>query len=228
MRRILGVLSLALVLSPTLGAADAPTPADRAALVEGDTKFAMELYHQLRCEKATCSSRRTASPTALAMTYAGARGETADEMAKTLHFALAQDKLHPAFARPDQGNQRRRQDQNAATSCSTANALWGQKGYPLPGRLPQAHQGRLRRRPARGGLLGATEAARKTINAWVEKQTHDKIKDLLKPGVLDADTRLVLTNAIYFKGDWASQFKKDATKRTSRSHSAAARRSRRR
>ncbi|HVS35535.1 MAG TPA: serpin family protein, partial [Gemmataceae bacterium] len=60
--------------------------------------------------------------------------------------------------------------------------------------------------------VGATEQARQTINAWVEKQTNDKIKDLIPPGVLDPNTRLVLTNAIYFKGDWASQFKKDATK----------------
>jgi len=56
------------------------------------------------------------------------------------------------------------------------------------------------------------EGARKTINAWVEKQTRDKIKDLIQPGVLDSLTRLVLTNAIYFKGDWASPFKKDGTK----------------
>jgi len=53
----------------------------------------------------------------------------------------------------------------------------------------------------------ATDAARKTINAWVEKETKDKIKDLIKEGVLSSNTRLVLTNAIYFKGDWHSQFK---------------------
>src|SRR5262249_1281128 len=56
------------------------------------------------------------------------------------------------------------------------------------------------------------EKARGTINAWVEKETHDRIKDLIKPGMLNVDTRLVLTNAIYFKGDWVSQFKKDRTK----------------
>jgi serpin B len=60
--------------------------------------------------------------------------------------------------------------------------------------------------------VGDTEQARKVINAWVEKQTKDKIKDLLQPGVLDVDTRLVLTNAIYFKGLWAQKFKKSATK----------------
>jgi serpin B len=59
---------------------------------------------------------------------------------------------------------------------------------------------------------GATEKARQTIDAWVQKQTEDKIKDLLRQGVLKPDTRLVLTNAIYFKGDWARQFKKDRTR----------------
>src|SRR5262249_40750743 len=62
-------------------------------------------------------------------------------------------------------------------------------------------------------FVGNTEAARKTINAWVEKETRDKIKDLLQPGVLDSLTRLVLTNAIYFKGDWDRQFKKDLTEK---------------
>ena len=61
-------------------------------------------------------------------------------------------------------------------------------------------------------FVAATEKARQTINAWVEKQTNDKIKDLIGQGVLDAATRLVLTNAIYFKGNWASQFKQDQTR----------------
>src|SRR5262249_17508489 len=60
--------------------------------------------------------------------------------------------------------------------------------------------------------MRSTEAARKTINAWVEKETNNKIKELIKDGMLESDTRLVLTNAIYFKGDWASQFKKDLTR----------------
>ena len=73
------------------------------------------------------------------------------------------------------------------------------------------------RRNYRAGLrevdfVKQTEAARRTINRWVERQTRDKIKDLLAKGTLTPMTRLVLTNAIYFKGDWASQFKKKNTK----------------
>ena len=92
-----------------------------------------------------------------------------------------------------------------------ANRLWGEKGFPfLASYLALTRQ----EYGAELGLVdfkGQTEAARQEINAWVEKQTAEKIKDLLPQGVLDSTTRLVLTNAIYFKGDWASQFKKDQT-----------------
>ena len=95
---------------------------------------------------------------------------------------------------------------------SVANALWGQKGYGfLPAflKLVRSNYGAPLNEV---DFVGATEAARKTINDWVEKETRDKIKDLIKPGVLDSLTTLVLTNAIYFKGDWASQFNEDVTK----------------
>jgi serpin B len=58
----------------------------------------------------------------------------------------------------------------------------------------------------------APEQARRTINAWVERQTRDKIKELLPQGMLDGSTRLVLASAIYFKGDWAHAFDKSDTR----------------
>jgi serpin B len=99
-----------------------------------------------------------------------------------------------------------------AYQLSVANALWGQKDF---GFLPDFIN--LTENDYGAGLrqvdfIKATEAARKIINDWVEDKTQQKIKELLKPGVLDADTRLVLTNAIYFKGLWASQFKKANTR----------------
>ena len=94
---------------------------------------------------------------------------------------------------------------------SVANALWGQEGYKFLDpflHITQTHYD--------GGLrpvnFGASEAARKRINTWVEEQTHGKIQDLIPKGLLDSLTRLVLTNAIYFKGDWLSQFDKKQTK----------------
>jgi serpin B len=93
-----------------------------------------------------------------------------------------------------------------------ANALWGQKDYeflkPFIRLVEKQYGGKLQ--PV--DFVAAREKARQTINSWVEKQTNDKIKDLISPGVLDAMTRLVLTNAVYFKGNWASQFEEDRTR----------------
>ena len=146
------------------------------------------------------------------MTRAGARGDTAAEMDRVLHLTLGQDKLNPAFAALAKQINGDPADKKRGYQLSTANALWGQKGYPF-----KADFLKIAKDDYGGGLnavdfVGAAEQARQTINGWVEKQTNDKIKDLLPEGSLDATTRLVLTNAIYFKGDWASQFKKDATK----------------
>jgi serpin B len=143
------------------------------------------------------------------MTYAGARGQTASEMARALDFTLEPDRLHRAFAalRADL-NEGKKKDHE----LSVANALWGQKDF---GFLPDFLNltGRDYGAPRHEvDFMRDPEAARRTINAWVEAQTHDRIKDLLPRGILTGDTRLVLTNAIYFKGFWADQFKKDATR----------------
>jgi serpin B len=183
---------------------------DREAVVKGDTEFALDLYQRLAKSK---DENLFLSPysisTALAMTYAGARGTTAEEMAKTLHFPVPQERLAPAFAGLIGRFQADKEDKGY--QLSVANAIWGQKSYPWKKDFLNTTQANYA-----AGLreldFGATEEARKTINGWVEQQTKDKIKDLIKPGVLDADTRMVLTNAIYFKGDWKEQFNKNATK----------------
>src|SRR5262249_15119395 len=144
--------------------------------------------------------------TALAMTSAGARGDTAREMASALHFTLPDKRLHPAFAAlmkqingpgKDRGYQLR-----------TANALWEQQDYRfLPDFLAV-----LRDNYGAGlrevDFVRSPDASRQTINDWVEQQTAGKIKDLLPPDMVTPDTRLILTNAIYFKGSWASAFTK--------------------
>jgi serpin B len=180
--------------------------ADRAAVVAGTTNFALSLYGQLRGKKGNLFLSPYSISTALAMTYAGARGRTEEQMARALHFPVEQARLHPAFASL-------LREAATAKDCqlSVANALWGQKGHA---RLPDFLA--LTSKNYGAGLrkvdfVADTEAARRTINGWVEKQTRDKIKDLLAPGILNEDTRLVLTNAIYFEADWASQFATDYT-----------------
>jgi serpin B len=187
-------------------------PADVAALVKGDTAFALDLYRQLLKEKDADKGNLFLSPysisSALAMTSAGARGDTLTEMEATLHLP-AQDRLHPAFAALNR--QANGDGQKRGYQLRTANALWGHKdlGF-LPAflKLTKDHYG--------AGLnevnfAADAEGARKAINAWVERETQDKIKELLKPGVITGATQLVLTNAIYFKGDWAIAFKEKDT-----------------
>ena len=193
--------------------AGGPAPAaepPRGAQVSGNTHFACELYAKLREQEGNLFFSPYSISSALAMTYAGARGNTAAEMKKSLRFIVADGDLHPAFASLTKALNEG--GKGGSYELAVANALWGQKDYAfLPDFLA------LNRKHYGAGLelvdfAGATEKARGTINAWVERQTREKIKDLLKPGILTPLTRLVLTNAIYFKGDWAKQFKKEATR----------------
>jgi len=182
-----------------------------ATLAKDNGNFAFSLYGALRQEKGNLFFSPYSISTALAMTYLGARGATATEMAKTLRFTLDPGALHPAFGSLIK-------DLNARGSKDTyqlvvANRLWGQKGYKfLKGFLDEEQK-------CYGSSLetvdfkGNTEAARVTINTWVEKQTRDKIKDLIAKGLLNSATRLVLTNAIYFKSAWEEEFLEAFTKK---------------
>ena len=186
------------------------TAAPKKQAVEDNTAFALDLYAQLKKQEGNLFFSPYSISTALAMTYAGARGNTATQMAEVMHFGLEPEVLHRAFGQlVDDLN---KQGEEGGFELSVANALWGQKGY---GFLKEFLD--LTRDSYGAGLRevdfeGATEAARKTINAWVEKETKEKIKDLIPEGVLDKLTRLVLTNAVYFKADWVHQFEKHATR----------------
>ena len=190
-------------------ASTAGAESDMAAVVKGNNQFALNLYAQLRTQNGNLFLSPSSISTALAMTYAGARGDTARQMAATLHFTLDQQHLHPAFAslmKELKGNGAARNYQ-----LNIANALWGQKGYAfLDGFISTAKDN------YGAGLnqvdFANTEEARRTINAWVEQETQNRVKDLIKPDVLKKETRLVLTNAIYFKGNWASHFKPENTR----------------
>ena len=191
---------------------DPAAKANVPAVARDDNQFALDLYAQLRGREGNLFFSPYSISTALAMTRAGARGDTAAEMDKVMHFALPQEKLNPAFGALIRQVNGDPADTKRGYQLSTANALWAQKGYEFkPDFLT------ITKEDYGAGLnevdfKTAAEQARQTINAWVEKQTRDKIKDLLHQGDLTEYTRLVLTNAIYFKGDWASQFKKDRTK----------------
>jgi serpin B len=183
---------------------------DVQAVAEDNNQFALDLYARLRTEH---TENLFFSPgslsTALAMTYAGARGQTAEQMAQVLHIRLPQEKLHPAFR--DLRRYWNVKGKDRGFQLNVANRLWGQQDFHfLPGFLAITRDD-YGAEIAQVDFLRQTDQARQRINAWVEEKTQGKIQDLIPPGVLDTLTRLVLTNAIYFKGVWIEPFGKEAT-----------------
>lgn len=155
--------------------------------------------------------------TALAMTYAGAVGVTADEMAKTLHFDLQGDALHQAFnaldslieSRSWEGKDPEGNEQGVLVK--TANSLWAQRDLVFDALFLDTLAANYGAGVRLVDFKKATESARETINKWVAEQTAEKIPELIPGGALDALTRLVLVNAVYLDATWASPFDKDAT-----------------
>ncbi|MDG1894358.1 MAG: serpin family protein [Fuerstiella sp.] len=180
-----------------------------SGIVEGGNRFAFDLYRQLRSQKGNLFFSPGSISTALAMTYAGAAGKTENEMAKTLYFQLPKDQLHEGM----QALQAywTTPNKQKGVRLNLANRLWGNEGYEF---LPKFMAVTREKYAAELTRLdfGQTERARQTINDWVENQTEDKIAELLPAGALSPDTKLVLTNAVYFHGIWADPFKKDRTK----------------
>ncbi|MHC4414019.1 MAG: serpin family protein [Planctomycetota bacterium] len=181
--------------------------AERDGLVRGNTQFALDLYAKLRSQapgNIFCAPQCIS--TALAMSYAGARAETAEQMAATLHFDLEPARLHPAFSALARSMQPAGEGEGPNVELAVANRLWGQKGE----RFFDAYLDVIR--ASYGGGFEAVdfqadgEGARRIINAWTEQQTGYRITDILQPDDLSAATVLVLTNAIYFRGTWRVRF----------------------
>ena len=174
----------------------------RAAMDE----FSADLYKIVAREPGNLVLSPYSVGVALAMTRAGAVGETAKQMDTVLHAALSKD-LNAGFNALDQALAKRpgkykMGEQTLELELATANRLWGQKDFTFE----RAFLDTLAKEYGAGMQIvdykSAHEAARRTINDWVAARTKDRIKDLIAEGVLGADTRLVLTNAIYLKASW--------------------------
>jgi serpin B len=183
-----------------------PTP-DQAAVTAGNNAFAVDLYGQLRAKDGNLFFSPESISTAFAMAYAGARGTTASEMAATLHFTLPPEKLHPAMGALLAGFNA----EHNGYQLRVADALWAEKDFTFLEDFLKLTASDYGAGFNRVDFKGAPEQVRSTINHWVEQKTEDKIKDLLPAGSVTPATRLVLTNAIYFKGDWQTQFEKATT-----------------
>lgn len=187
------------------------SPQAEQNVVDANNRFGFDLYSNLSKDTDSSGSNLFFSPfslsSALALVYEGARGTTADEIRSVFHFPEEDSVRRQGFAEINAG-------MNSGDSgyvLRTANALWAEKTYPfLPEYISTAEQ--WYSAPVTSlDFINSPEDSRKIINTWVEDRTNDKIQDLLPSGTIDSSTRLVITNAVYFKGTWVKQFDKNET-----------------
>tara|TARA_Y100000034_G_C6887315_1_gene407566 strand:- start:689 stop:1993 length:1305 start_codon:yes stop_codon:yes gene_type:complete len=184
------------------------TPQGIQTVVDANNQFAFELYSELsKEEQGNLFYSPFSISSALAMTYEGARGQTAEEMKSVFHFP-ENNILRPNFAATY--NEINKKDKDY--QLNTGNALWAQQDYKFLEDYLTTVETYYGGKAANVDFVRETEKSRQTINSFIEEQTNDKIKDLIPQGVLDASTRLVLTNAIYFKGTWEWEFDKSDTR----------------
>ncbi len=210
-----GLVAILIVSGCTQQPGPASEPADDTGwtleavdtVIEANNRFAMDFYSNLMGkEEGNIFFSPYSISTALAMTYEGARGKTADEMQYVFYFP-GEDVRRPGFARIyNELNQA-----NAAYKLSTANSLWAQENYTFLDEYFNITESYYRGKVTNLDFARKTEESRQTINTWVEEQTNNKIKDLFPEGTIKPSTRLVLTNAIYFKGTWVKQFDESKT-----------------
>jgi serpin B len=214
MARRLRLVSLLGLLLATTSAAQSPrsgqpVPDDAVArFARSSNGFGLDLYRQLRAKPGNLVVSPASVTTALAMAWGGARGKTAEEMQAVLRFDRPAAETMQVSGRLAATLT----DPSRPVTFRIANRLFGEQTY----RFERAYLESTR--TAYGAPLEpldfrrAAEPARERINGWVEEQTERRIRDLVPPGSIDRDTRLVLVNAIYFLGDWAAPFAKEATR----------------
>jgi serpin B len=183
---------------------------DTATLASDNAAFALDAYHQMAAANSNLVFSPASISIALAMAYAGAAGTTASEMAATMHYTLPPERLHPAFDALDLALASRGQGKLGADGgpmqLHVVNAAWGERSYTFE----SAYLDTLATNYGTGlnllDFITGFESARVTINDWVAAQTENKIQNLLPEGTVSADTRLVLTNAVYFNAAWLMPF----------------------
>ncbi|XP_039902357.1 leukocyte elastase inhibitor-like isoform X1 [Simochromis diagramma] len=185
------------------------TPSAMSAVSSSNTAFALELFRTL--SQTNPAGNIFVSPlsigAALATIYEGAKGDTAAQITQALSFSSGEG-VHANFQKLNAEIN----SPSASYILKLANRLYGENiAHFLPDFIDVTHRNYLAD-PITVDFIGAPEACRAAINSWVEQQTENKIKDLLKPGTVNKDTRLALVNAVYFKGNWRNRFDEATTK----------------
>ncbi len=179
-------------------------------IAKANNSFAFDLYSKLSGQRGNLFFSSYSIETALTMTYAGAQGQTSNQMATVLRLPRGTDRVHAGFASLASAI---KDDGKASTGMQflIANSLWGQKNLAYQSAFMKIVQNQYGASLNQVDFKMAAESARQQINDWVAQQTMDKITDLIPGGALTGDTRLVLANAIYFKARWDHEFEKSST-----------------
>jgi serpin B len=197
------VVVIAAIISQALASART----EMNPLVDANTAFALQLYGKLGSTEGNLALSPYSISSALAMTYAGARGDTARQMEQTLDFDQSKTGLHELFGRLDAALKAAQ----GSNELSIANSLWPQEKYPFREEFLNLLNKDYGATITPLNYEREAEPARVTINQWVDDKTRHKIAELIGPGVLNELTRMVLVNAIYFNGTWATPFPESAT-----------------
>ncbi|MBX3228755.1 MAG: serpin family protein [Labilithrix sp.] len=177
-------------------------------LAKGSNDLAFDLYGRMKASAGNLAFAPASISAALAMTYGGAKGETAAQMKKTLHFTADP----PATMTSWGGLTKTLADPARPMKLRVANRLFGEKTYTFEAPYLAATKDAFGAPLEPVDFKTAFEPARAWINGWVEEQTEKRIKDLLPARSLNGDTRLVLVNAIYFLAEWEEPFEKERTR----------------
>ena len=184
------------------------TPKGIQEVVNANNQFAFDLYSELaKTEKENIFYSPYSISAALAMTYEGAKGKTAEEIKEVFHFPET-SVLRPNYA----AIYNKINEDNKEYQLSTGNALWVQQDYLLLNDYSEAVERYYGGKASNVDFIKETEKSRQTINSFIEEQTNNKVKELIPAGQVDYLTRLVITNAIYFKGTWEWEFDKSDTR----------------
>ncbi|MDB6112315.1 MAG: proteinase inhibitor serpin [Pedosphaera sp.] len=205
-RYLISLVITALIITRVITAYSAP---ETKELLPANNTFALDLYSRLAKQPGNLVLSPFSVGTALAMASAGARGETARQMASALHLPDDHDHTHSGFL-----EWLKEMNETNASSCQLviANSLWVQHGASLKGSFKKVVHDQYDAMLGEVDFKNSPDAARKQINAWIAAKTRGKIPDLIEPDAVHSQTDLVLANAIYFKGRWEIPFDPEATK----------------
>ena len=204
MKQTLLVLLSFIVLSMPMAAT-----AQVESVVAGNTAFALNLYSQLATNSGNLFFSPYSISTCLAMLYAGASGNTEQQMSQVLGFGTNQQQFASLFG--ELQAELEADQQTNAIELNIANALWVQEGFPFLPSFLETATNQYQANVGQADFVTEADAATQAINNWVAQETQNKIQNIVPPGLINAATRLVLANAIYFLGVWTTSFEETNT-----------------